>query len=70
MDTKAIQNLMNKAHSAVPTAAPGAGLREAVMGFGVVPGVAMASIPLAAAVAVAWSDSKIWIECAVEVEDQ
>ena len=54
MDTKAIQNLMNKAHSAVPTAAPGAGLREAVMGFGVVPGVAMASIPLAAAVAVAW----------------
>lgn len=51
MDTKAIQNLMNKAHSAVPTAAPGAGLREAVMGFGVVPGVAMASIPLAAAVA-------------------
>jgi len=54
MNTNAIQNLMDKAHSAVPAASPGAGLREAVMGLGVVPGVAMASIPLAAAVAVAW----------------
>lgn len=54
MNTKAIQKLMDTAHAAVLPAGSDSDIRDTVMAVGLMPSLAMASLPLAAAVAVAW----------------